>query len=173
MIKIEKYYRIIAATLDWVGGIVLLPAMSVVVLLDVFLRYGFNSPFIWGMEFTEWALLLVFIFAIPACTQNHGHVRMELLIGNVGPYPQKLMSLFYCFSGLFIFYLLAKYSLEEFIFDYELERVTEYLSLPVWLHSGGMFVISVLLIIYFVLRVMCVFIPTEAFTHIENNTFED
>jgi TRAP-type C4-dicarboxylate transport system permease small subunit len=173
MIKFEKYFRTIGATLDWIGGLILLPAMSIIVLLDVFLRYGFNSPLIWGMEFTEYALLLVFIFAIPACTQNHGHVRMELVIGNVGPYKQKLMSLFYCFSGIFIFFLLARYSWEEFIFDFSLGRITEYLSLPVWFHTLGMFIISVLLIIYFVLRIISVFIKTEAFTHIENNTFGD
>ena len=112
MLRIERYFRAIGSTLDWFGGIILLPAMSVVVLLDVFLRYVFNSPFIWGMEFTEWALLLVFLYAVPACTQNHGHVRMELLIGNVKPSAQKFMSLFYCLSGIFIFYLLAKYSWE-------------------------------------------------------------
>ena len=173
MLKIEKYFRAIGSTLDWFGGIILLPAMSVVVLLDVFLRYVFNSPFIWGMEFTEWALLLVFLYAVPACTQNHGHVRMEILIGNVKPRAQKLMSLFYCLSGIFIFYLLAKYSWEEFIFDFELGRVTEYLSLPVWLHTLSMFVISVLVLIYFVLRIIAVFVRTEAFTHVEDNSYED
>jgi TRAP-type C4-dicarboxylate transport system permease small subunit len=173
MEKIEYWLSKITGFIDKVGGLIVLPAISIVVIIDVGLRYIFNSPFIWGMEFTEWGLLLVFLFAIPECTRTHGHVRMELLIGAVSPKSQKLMSLFYCASGLFIFFLLARHGWEEFLFDYELDRVTEYLTLPYWAWTLTMFVISVVLIVYFALRVIAVFIKTEAFTHVESNIFED
>ena len=173
MENVELWLSRITGLIDKIGGLIVLPAISIVVIVDVGLRYIFNSPFIWGMEFTEWGLLLVFLFAIPECTRTHGHVRMELLIGAVSPKSQKFMSLFYCASAIFIFFLLARHGWEEFIFDYELNRVTEYLELPYWLWTLTMFVISVLLIFYFALRVVAVFMKTDAFTHVESNIFED
>ncbi|MGY9015029.1 MAG: TRAP transporter small permease [Rhodospirillales bacterium] len=173
MEAIEIYLGKLTGFMDKVGGLVILPLISIVVILDVGLRYIFNSPFIWGLEFTEWGLLLVFLFAIPECTRTHGHVRMELLIRAVNPYSQKLLSLFYCASGMFIFFLLARHGWEEFWFDFELGRVTEYLSLPYWAWTGTMFLISVILLAYYALRIIAVFIKTDAFTHVESNIFED
>jgi TRAP-type C4-dicarboxylate transport system permease small subunit len=173
MEAIEKNLTRLTGFLDRIGGLIILPLISIVVILDVGLRYIFNSPFIWGLEFTEWGLLLVFLFAIPECTRTHGHVRMELLIGAVSPYSQKILSLFYCASGIFIYFLLARHGWEEFWFDYELGRVTEYLSLPYWAWTGTMFVISVILLAYYALRILAVFIKTDAFTHVESNIFED
>lgn len=173
MEALENYLGKVTGALDKIGGLVVLPLISIVVICDVGLRYIFNSPLIWGLEFTEWGLLLVFLFAIPECTRTHGHVRMELLIGAVKPQSQKLMSLFYCASGMFIYFLLARHGWEEFWFDFELGRVTEYLSLPYWAWTGTMFVISVILLAYYALRIIAVFVKTDAFTHVESNIFED
>ena len=46
METIEKIYIGLSKNLDRVAGLIILPAISIVVIVDVFLRYVFNSPFI-------------------------------------------------------------------------------------------------------------------------------
>ena len=85
METIEKVFNGVSKNLDRVAGLIILPAISVVVIVDVFLRYVFNSPFIWSLEFNEWMLLMIFALAIPECTRQNGHIRMELVISNLSP----------------------------------------------------------------------------------------
>ena len=111
MKALDKYFMWVATALDMIGGWLVLPAITILVMIDVVLRYVFNSPFIWTLEFSEWSLLLVFLFALPECTR-----------------------------------------VDEFWFDYGFNRVTEFLELPVWVHSFAILTTSVLMGILFLIR---------------------
>ena len=69
---IARILTFVTQTFDKIGAWIVLPAISVVMMTDVILRYVFNSPLIWGLEFGEWMLLFIFVAAIPECTRRHG-----------------------------------------------------------------------------------------------------
>jgi len=77
---IEKgWIRSMADVLHNICAFVLLPFLAFVVCLDVTARYIFNSPFAWALDVTTIVLLCTFMSAIPICTAQDGHIRVETL----------------------------------------------------------------------------------------------
>ncbi|MBO6781896.1 MAG: TRAP transporter small permease [Alphaproteobacteria bacterium] len=168
MQKIERVFLFISANLDRIGGLIVLPAITTIVILDVFKRYVLNDPWIWSLEFNEWMLLLIFAFAIPECTRQNGHVRMELLIGNVPRRVQETMDVVYIVCAIAIFYLLGHHAWEEFLFDYELNRITEFVRLPIWGHHLAMLGMCIILIVYYLLRLIATIFNFDEFSRTES-----
>ncbi|MFT6581747.1 MAG: TRAP transporter small permease [Alphaproteobacteria bacterium] len=154
MTALDKIYTAITTLLDMIGGWVVLPAISILVMIDVVMRYVFNAPFIWTLEFSEWALLLVFLFALPECTRVDGHVRMDLVINYLSDRVRGVLSLGYYGVGIWIFFLLGRHEVEEFQFSYEMGRATEFLGLPIWMHSLALLTTSILMGVFFLLRIL-------------------
>ncbi len=171
MKRIETWLFAVTRALDIVGGWIILPMISIVVLVDVILRYVFNSPYIWTLEFSEWWLLLVFAFALPECTRRHGHIRMDLVYGQLPDRIKRYFSVVYSALALWLFYLLARHEWEEFLYDYELERVTEYLELPVWFHHVALLGMSLLLMLYFLFRMISTIFNLDSFTEEETGEY--
>jgi TRAP-type C4-dicarboxylate transport system permease small subunit len=145
----DRLFTSVTTCLDVLGGWLILPMISILIMVDVVLRYVFNSPFIWTLEFSEWALLLVFLFALPECTRVDGHIRMDLVINHLSVRVRAVLNLAYCGVGIWIFYLLGRHEWEEFQFSFELGRASEYLGLPLWVHNLAMLLTSVLMSILF------------------------
>ncbi len=173
MEALERAFKFVSVNLDRIGGLIVLPAISVVVIIDVFLRYVLNSPFIWSLEFNEWMLLLLFAFAIPECTRQNGHVRMELLISSLPRRAQETMDVVYIVFALMIFFLLGRHAWEEFLFDLELDRVTEFLLLPIWAHQLAIFAMCAILIIYYLLRLIGTVLSMDQFSRTESIGMEE
>jgi len=173
MEKIEKVFTAVSRTMDAFGGLIVLPAISIVVIVDVILRYVFNDPFIWGLEFNEYALLLVFIMALPECTRQNGHIRMELVVSNLSPRLQGVFDTVYVGCAIWLFYLLGLHAWEEFLFDYELSRVTEYIRLPIWIHHLLILGMCAMLIVYYVLRFIATLVGSPTFSRSDSLGMED
>ncbi len=167
MKRIETYLFAVTRALDIVGGWIILPMIATIVLIDVILRYVFNSTFIWTLEFIEWLLLLVFAFALPECTRRHGHIRMDLIYGRLPRRIKQYFSTVYSGLGIWLFYLLSRHEWEEFLYDYELGRVTEYLELPVWFHHVAILAMSLLMAVYFLFRLIAAILNLDSFTEEE------
>ncbi|MGY8956795.1 MAG: TRAP transporter small permease [Alphaproteobacteria bacterium] len=173
MESIEKAFILLSKNLDRIGGLIVLPAISTIVIVDVFKRYVFNDPWIWSLEFNEWMLLLIFAFAIPECTRQNGHVRMELLISNLSKRSQETMDVVYVLCAISIFYLLGFHAWEEFLFDYELKRITEFVRLPIWGHHLAILGMCAILILYYVLRLVATIFNFGEFTRTESVGMEE
>jgi TRAP-type C4-dicarboxylate transport system permease small subunit len=173
MEKIETIFTAVTRTLDQIGGLIILPAVSVVVIVDVFLRYVFNAPFIWSLEFNEWMLLVIFALAIPECTRQNGHIRMELVVANLPPRVQAVLDTVYVACAIWLFYLLAVHAWEEFLFDYELDRITEYVRLPIWGHHLLILGMCIIMIAYFVLRLLATIMGAREFSRTDATGMED
>jgi len=63
----------------------LLPMLAFIVCLDVAARYIFNNPFAWASELTTIILLCTFMSAIPICTAQDGHIRVETFYEDYSP----------------------------------------------------------------------------------------
>ena len=173
METIEKIFYGVSKNLDRFAGLVILPAISIVVIVDVFMRYVFNSPFIWSLEFNEWMLLMIFALAIPECTRQNGHIRMELVISNLPPRLQAAFDAVYVACGIAVFFLLARHEWEEFLFNYELNRITELIELPIWGQHLVLFGMSVIMIIYFIARLIATILNAKEFSRTEATGMED
>lgn len=173
MEKIGKIFTAVTVAMDQFGGLIILPMIFAVVIVDVVLRYVFNAPFIWSLEFNEWMLLLIFIFAIPECTRQNGHIRMELVITHLPPRVQEFLDIVYVVCATGIFFLLGRHAWEEFLFDYELDRITEYVQLPIWLHHLLIFGMCLILIFYYVMRLIATLVNSRAFSRTETFSMED
>ena len=173
METIEKFFSGVSRNLDRLGGLIILPAVTTVVIVDVFLRYVFNSPFIWSLEFNEWMLLMIFALAIPECTRQNGHIRMELVIANLPPRAQALLDTVYVACGIGLFYLLARHEWEEFLFNFELNRITEYIELPIWGQHLALFGMSVILIIFYIARLIATILNAKEFSRTDATGMED
>jgi TRAP-type transport system small permease protein len=70
----------------WEGWVVfiLLPALALLVVGDVVLRYGFNMPLRWGADVKELMLLLVVTAGLPATSLAGQHIRVGLLDDRLG-----------------------------------------------------------------------------------------
>ena len=73
-----------ARVLHWAGILAGIPALVVLVCVDVLLRYGFNAPLVWGNDVSTLLLLVVFFASLPQCSAEGGHIRMELLYNRLG-----------------------------------------------------------------------------------------
>jgi TRAP-type C4-dicarboxylate transport system permease small subunit len=171
MKRIETWLFAVTRTLDIIGGWIILPMISIVVLIDVILRYVFNSPYIWTLEFSEWWLLLVFAFAVPECTRRHGHIRMDLVYGVLPERLKQYFSVVYSALAIWLFYLLSRHEWEEFLYDYQFDRVTEYLQLPIWFHHVAMLIMSLILIVYFLCRGISSIFNLDSFTEEETGEY--
>lgn len=151
----------VSRTLDRLGGIVVLPVMTFMMTLDVILRYFFNSPLIWGLELAEHLLILVFLCAILEATRTDGNIRMDLFYMGMKPRAQQIVSALTGLCGIAVFVLLATKAAEDIPFLYSIPESTEYLHLPFWAYYAFIAVVSVLMVIYFALRVIALVLGVQ------------
>jgi TRAP-type C4-dicarboxylate transport system permease small subunit len=166
---IARILTFVTQTFDKIGAWIVLPAISVVMMTDVILRYVFNSPLIWGLEFGEWMLLFIFVAAIPECTRRHGHIRMELLYGVMPLWFRKAITVLYAIIAGGLFWLITRVEYDEFDFSFGLGRMTEYLELPVWLHHGAMVVMGAIVMAFFLIRGVGVLVGHDPFPEVERD----
>lgn len=70
----------------------ILVAMSVLV-MEVFLRYLFNSPTIWAHETTTFLSAVTFIFGGLYCVARNSHIRVVLIYDVVSPPMRRMLDI--------------------------------------------------------------------------------
>jgi TRAP-type C4-dicarboxylate transport system permease small subunit len=131
------------------GALICIPALTLVVTVDVALRYLFNSPFDWSVEFNETMLLLILFGSLPYTTKVNGHIRMELLYRHFHGGMLRLANVLWASAGLFFSALLAVRTAQQIPFLIKINKATEFLGIPAWAPNGFVFVCSVLMSFYF------------------------
>jgi len=152
MAALDRIVVFLGKLLNWIGGLVLLPAMALMMTTDVVLRYVFNSPLSWGLEASELLLLVVFLSGLVEAFRNGAHVRMDLIYRNMPETGRRFVTLIYVLLGLGTFYLLARKAIEEAIFLESIDQVTQYLHVPQWILYAVISMVGVLVVAFFVLR---------------------
>ena len=59
----------------------LLVAVTLSVCLEVLMRYGFNSPLVWVVELSEYALLWITFLGTAWALKTGAHVRVDIFLG--------------------------------------------------------------------------------------------
>lgn len=139
-------------TLNKIGGFIILPAMTAMMTTDVILRYAFNAPLSWGLEASQYMLLLVFIFGMADGFRSGAHIRMDLIYRLLPSKLKRLMTLIYAGCAIAIFALLMHKGSEEALFLKSINEVTQYLHLPKYLFAGLIVAVSAIIILFFAVR---------------------
>ncbi|MFN0304490.1 MAG: TRAP transporter small permease subunit [Burkholderiales bacterium] len=140
---------------DWLHracAFVLLPLMVIVVCADVAARYVFNSPLGWAQDLTTLALVAAFIAAIPICTMQDGHIRVETLYENFGPRAKAVADLIGHACGIVFMGLLAYRSLSDVPGMFRRGEGPELLDVPFWPIAGFVGLVSVFIVAIFLVR---------------------
>lgn len=86
------YERLLAA-LAFLGAL-LMGGMALWITYEVLMRYLFQSPTIWAVDLSEYAMLWAAFFAAPWVLRREGHVRVEVLVERANPARQRALGVF-------------------------------------------------------------------------------
>jgi len=112
-------------------GAAFIAAMTLLIVLDVVLRYFYNAPMMGAHEVVEYLLLLTFFLFLPDCWNAGSHVRMEIVY-------EKAVSLRRVFdaiigiSGALLFAGMAWKIFEELQYAIGAGQVSSELMFPIW-----------------------------------------
>jgi TRAP-type C4-dicarboxylate transport system permease small subunit len=152
----SRWLSTLSRVLNGVGSYVVLPMLTLLITIDVVLRYVFNAPLSWGLEASQHILLLFFLFGLLESFRVGEHVGMELLAAKFPPAMTRFVSVLQSLLLVLVFALIVKKVLDEIPFLYSLPQVTPELQLRVWMFYAFIAFISGIVIIYVLHAAVCV-----------------
>lgn len=106
-------------------GIVL---AACILLMEVFLRYVFNSPTIWAHETTTFLCGISFLYGGLLCTARNSHIRVVLIYDVLGPRLKRVFNIYISLislvaSGFFAFasFIMVKKAFYTPLGDFRME----------------------------------------------------
>lgn len=122
----------LSTTFHWIGVYIGIPVLIVILSIDVSLRYIFNSPLIWGSEVSALILSVVFFAGLPQVTQQHGHIRMDMLYRLMNPKIRGITDAVTGLCGAVFALLLTYQSLKSALEMYRWNEGAEMIDIPDW-----------------------------------------
>ncbi|MFC1665980.1 TRAP transporter small permease [Pseudomonadota bacterium] len=153
---LDNLMTALSIALNKFGGLVVLPLMTVMMTVDVILRYVFNSPLSWGLEASQHMLLLVFVFGMLEAFRTGAHIRMDLCYRLFTPAVRRVVNVLYSLLVVGVFILLASKGWEEAMFLKEINEVTQYIHMPIWMFYVVIVLVAALIVLFFMLRALAV-----------------
>jgi len=109
-----------------------LPALMLVVTLDVVLRYVFNAPLAWGRDVNGVLLLMATFSALPHAWDRGYHIRMEVFYSRLHGRAHDLADVATGVSGILFFALMGVQALRFSPYMATTGETGEDLLLPIW-----------------------------------------
>ncbi len=97
---------------------VMLGAVVIIKFCDIILRYFFNRPLTWDVEFTEYVLFCVAFFGAAWLLRQRGHVRIDILDNLMSERKRNYLHLIHAFVGAAVSMILGFMSLLAGIYAY-------------------------------------------------------
>tara|TARA_R110002020_G_scaffold20374_27_gene69630 strand:- start:2732 stop:3256 length:525 start_codon:yes stop_codon:yes gene_type:complete len=148
MSAVARLLRALAKGLNGIGAYVILPALVLLVTLDVVMRYWFNMPLHGGLEASQHLLLLFFILGLLESFRSGAHIKAEILTPLLPTFARRLMALLMCAALVLVFGLLVKKTIDEIPFLYSLPQLTPELHLRLWMFHALASAVSMLVALY-------------------------
>jgi TRAP-type C4-dicarboxylate transport system permease small subunit len=137
------------------GGIyICLPVLVVILTIDVFMRYVFNSPLLWGSEVSALILSLVFFASLPHITDSQSHIRMDMFYRLMNARMKAVTDVLTGLCGAIFAILLTYQSLKSSVEMYRWGEGAEMIDIPYWpfvLFAG---ICGLMLTIHFIAQVI-------------------
>lgn len=123
-----------------------LPALMLLVSLDVVLRYIFNSPLPWGRDVNGLLLLITIFSALPHAWDQGYHIRMEVFYNRLGRRRRIWADIATGSAGILFFGLMGIQALRFAPYMASTGETGEDLLLPVWPFMAYMGVCALVLV---------------------------
>jgi len=122
----------ISAVLFHVAVDATLPALTVIVTVDVILRYVFNSPLPWGRDVNGLLLLITIFSALPHAWDTGYHIRMEVFYSRLKGRARNWADVATGVAGILFFALMGIQALRFAPYMAATGETGEELLVPVW-----------------------------------------
>ena len=123
----------LSVLLHGICAFVLLPFLAFIVCLDVTARYIFNNPLSWASDLTTILLLCTFMSAVPFCTAQDGHIRVETLYEDYAEKKRAWMDALGDLMGLFFTVLLTTRSYLDAPRFFARGERSDMINIPHWI----------------------------------------
>lgn len=120
------------------GVYVGLPALVVLVSLDVLLRYVFDSPLAWSRDANGLLLLFTLFSCLPHAWDRGYHIRMEILYSRMSRKAQEIVDVLTGLAGVVFAATIGIQSLRFVPFMMAVGETGEDLLIPLWPFMGFM-----------------------------------
>ena len=118
------------------GIYVTMPALVVLVTLDVALRYVFNAPLEWGRDINGLLLLMTLFCALPHAWDRAYHIRMEVFYIRLSAMGRRRANVLGSVAGIVVFGLMAVQAARFVPFMIATGETGEDLRLQIWPFMG-------------------------------------
>ena len=93
-----------ALRLHQIGTYLCLPLLTLLIFVDVLLRYLFQRPLTWSLEVSSLLVFVMFIAGLPHCSSTGRHIRLAIFYPKLTGVPKRVVRLVHALSG-FLFAL--------------------------------------------------------------------
>jgi TRAP-type transport system small permease protein len=128
------------------GSMVVLPAMALIITVDVGARYFFNAPLPWGEEVNGLLLFLVLMLSMTFAWDQGRHIRMELVYVHLRGRWRLLADVATGVTGIVFFGFLGVQSFRDIDYMRRTNEATEVLQVPLWPFRALLTVISLVFV---------------------------
>jgi len=111
-------------------------AIVLITTIDTGMRYLFSRPIGGSNEIIEILLSFLIMFAIPFCTAERAHIRVDLLDGFLGPIARRICDIVIGIAGVAVLSFLSQRALLKALEAHEYGDTTIFLSFPQWTIYG-------------------------------------
>lgn len=113
-----------------------LALMMIFVFAGAILRYAFNAPIPGGNEVLEMASVATVMLALPYCTTQDAHVRIDLLDSVLGRLGRFLTDVLYRVIGVIVLGFLVKSYIARALDAFEFNDTSNMINIPLWPFYG-------------------------------------
>ena len=130
--RIDRSSERLSYELFRLGLYVTMPALVVLVTLDVGLRYLFDAPLQWGRDANSLLLLMTVFSALPHAWDRAYHIRMEVFYVRLSRERRRAVDVLASVAGIVVFGLMAVQGARFVPFMIRVGETGEDLELPLW-----------------------------------------
>ena len=91
-------------------GIIVLVTVWGIVCVDVVLRYFFNNPIMWGVEATEYGLVLITFLGTTWLLREKQHTSIDVVVSHLTPEARRIMNIIIHILGAIICFVITFYT---------------------------------------------------------------
>lgn len=143
--RIGPFFTSVSLFFHRMGTVIFISAMVGLITSEVFLRYVFKAPLLWGKDLNGLLLLIVFFASLTYCWDARRHIRMEILYMRFKGRTKAFADIIAALMGMIFFGMLGMKGIEVIPYMYATNETPEFLPVPLWPFSAFMAVCSFLL----------------------------
>ncbi len=117
----------------WLAGALMMFSL-ITVCIDVVMRYFFNRPIGWVLQFSEYILLYIPFLAAAYVFREESHIRIDILICRLSDKARNVMNMITSIMGCLVLLILSYYG-SYVTFDFYQRKVPtlKYIKIPEFL----------------------------------------